>query len=427
MVRIACGLSAHVHPLKALEQAVDQCREGLHGAQTDLAIIFFTSHHLEAARAIAYALKRRLGPRVLLGVSARSVLCSEREVENSPAVSLFTASLPGVELHPFRGEALMSAASSADADALRAAAGFGPAHRATILLADPTSVPLNTVLPAMAAARVAPRHGAPRGLPPIVGGIASASTEPGKNALIFGEEVLRQGCVGVSLSGRLRVDALVSQGCRPVGPPLVVTGGRGQIVTGLGGRPALQTLSEVLDTLDDHGKQLMQRGGLFIGRAVSEYKERFGRDDFVIRPVLGVDRNSEAIAVGDLLRIGQTVQLHVRDAETAHEDLEMLLDIQRLHGPPAGALLFSCNGRGNRLFGKPDHDATAVARAFVRSRPGEETAKPGSQIPGDPAILPLAGFFAAGEIGPLGDEVFVHGHTACAAFFRGIPPNTADV
>src|SRR5262249_1994103 len=153
--------------------------------------------------------------------------------------------------------------------------------------------------------------------------------------------------------------------------------GKGQIITALGGRPALQAISEAVEGLDAQGKKLLERGGLFVGRAVSEYRARFGRDDFLIRPILRVDTNSEAIAVGDLLRVGQTIQLHVRDAATAHEDLEMLLDVQRLHEPAAGALLFTCSGRGRRFFDIPDHDAAAVAKAFVRPRPGEEEAKGG--------------------------------------------------
>jgi small ligand-binding sensory domain FIST len=118
----------------------------------------------------------------------------------------------------------------------------------------------------------------------------------------------------------------------------------------------------------------------------------------------------------------------VRDAETAHEDLEMLLDKQRLHEPATGALLFTCNGRGRRMFSSSDHDACAVARTFVRPRPGEHEAKGGTTIPpSGHAAMPVAGFFAGGEIGPLGDEIFVHGHTACAAFFRPVPPNIPDV
>lgn len=429
MLRLACGLSGHVHPVKAVEQVTEQCAAGLGGAKADLVMVFFSPHHVEAARAIGYALRRRMNPQVLLGVSAEAVLAGEREVEDAPAISLFAASLPGVDLHIFRTEMLMNFVSSGDSTGLAAAAGFTPAARASIILADPFSVPFNTLLPALAAIRPPPRNepGGIRGpRMPIVGGLASSARQPGGNTLLLDDQLLHEGGVGVTLSGRVRVDTIVSQGCRAVGPPMIVTGGKGQIISSLGGRSALKAITEVVESLDHHGAKLMQRGGLFIGRAVDEYKSRFGRDDFLMRPILSVDRASESVAVGDLLRVGQTVQLHVRDAETAHEDLQMLLDKQRLHEPAAGALLFTCNGRGRRMFDVPDHDASTVARTFASPNPGEQQARGGEPINHPAQTIPVAGFMAGGEIGPLGDGVFVHGQTAVAAFFRSVPP-PADV
>jgi small ligand-binding sensory domain FIST len=323
---------------------------------------------------------------------------------------------------------LMNFVSSGDPRGLAAAAGFSPSTRATIILADPFSVPFNALLPALSAVR--PPAGETGGIraprAPIVGGMASSAREPGGNTLLLDDQLLHEGGVGVTLSGRLGVDAIVSQGCRAVGPPMIVTGGKGQIISSLAGRSALKAITDVVESLDQHGTQLMQRGGLFLGRAVDEYKSRFGRDDFLIRPILSVDRASESVAIGDLLRVGQTVQLHVRDAETAREDLQMLLDKQRLHDPAAGALLFTCNGRGKRMFDAPDHDATAVARTFSLPNPGEQQARGGSTINTPPDTIPVAGFMAWGEIGPLGDGVFVHGQTAVAAFFRSTP-HPADV
>jgi small ligand-binding sensory domain FIST len=269
-----------------------------------------------------------------------------------------------------------------------------------LLLADPFSVPMNALLPALSRARPAPaaasdaRATAKRA--PIIGGLASAAAKAGGNVMLFNDTIFRAGGVGVSLRGNIRVDSLVSQGCRAFGPPYVVTGGKGQIITSLGGKPALQALAEAIETLDEQGKKLLQRG-IFIGRAITEYKARFGRDDFLIRGVIGVDKNTEALAVAELLRIGQTIQFHLRDAETASEDLGMLLDVQRLYDPPAGALLFTCNGRGTRMFSQPDHDAAAVATAF--------------------GSLPLAGFLAQGELGPIGKQNFVHGFTASVGLF----------
>ncbi len=275
---------------------------------------------------------------------------------------------------------------------------------------------------------------------PILGGMASLGRRPDTNVFILNDELSINGGVGVSLSGAIDVAAVVSQGCRPIGTPLVVTACRKQLLHGLAGRPALEVLAEIVSSLNEHERELLRTRGLFLGRAVNEYKERFGRGDFLIRNVIGIDKRAAlnafggddvegeegvssggargggkgvggAIAVAELLRIGQTVQFHVRDEQTADEDLALLLDGQKLYDPPAGALLFTCNGRGRELFGEPHHDARAIARAFsptAGSMPSEARAP----------SLPLAGFFAAGEIGPIGDDVFVHGQTACIALFR---------
>jgi small ligand-binding sensory domain FIST len=94
------------------------------------------------------------------------------------------------------------------------------------------------------------------------------------------------------------------------------------------------------------------------------------------------------------------VQFHIRDADAADEDLRQLLAMQRekRSGVPGGALLFSCNGRGTRLFSKPNHDAGVI----------QDLCGP----------LPLAGFFAQGELGPVGGRNYIHGFTASVALFE---------
>jgi len=114
-----------------------------------------------------------------------------------------------------------------------------------------------------------------------------------------------------------------------------------------------------------------------------------------------VPTTREGIAITDFLKVGQTVQFHVRDEQSADEDLRSLLTHERGVRPDAsvrGALLFSCNGRGSRLFSQPDHDVTLVRDAF--------------------GPIPVAGFFAMGEIGPIGGQNFLHGYTASVALFE---------
>jgi small ligand-binding sensory domain FIST len=452
-LKISAGVSGHLDAAMAAEYAANRCAESLattpHGvaATTDLAMVFLSMHHADAAGTIAQVVQKRLGPKVLIGCTSEAVIGGEIEMENSPGVSIFAASMPGVNVHAFCTDDLPlpreanphgQPVDGGEADAANAhidpepfakAAGIVADHRATFLLADPFSVPLNALLPLMAAARNQATGHTPdpnyagsllRRSSPIIGGLASGSNKPLGNALVFNDRVLRSGGVGVSLSGKVRVDSLVSQGCRPIGPTLIVTGCKGQMITHLGGRPALDALEEILDSLGPAMRERLRRG-LFIGRAINEYKDRFGRDDFLIRHVIGVDKEHRFIAVADLLRVGQTIQFHVRDALTAGEDLALLLDMQKLYEPPAGVLLFTCNGRGTRLFERPHHDAAAFSRAFAPPTTGEQQAKGGTPIPAPSGGVPLAGFFCAGEIGPVGDGVFVHGQTACAALFRPMP------
>ncbi|HYE03623.1 MAG TPA: FIST N-terminal domain-containing protein [Phycisphaerales bacterium] len=437
---MAAGLSDHRSAVRAAEHACERCAAGLGsragGGPADLVVLLLSHHHLEAAQAIATIVRKRLATRCLIGVSASAVLGGGIELEETPGVSLLAMVAPGVRVKAFRLDELDRPRSGniESYENLALGAGIGPEHRGTILLADPFSVAMNTLLPALSrlrsergrrrAGRTAGTDEAAPGVGPILGGLASAARKPGGNVLILNDEVTRRGGVGVSLSGGIRVDSLVSHGCRPFGPIFVVTGAKGQIVTTLSGRPALQALHEAIESLSEQARQLL-RNHVFLGRAINEYKPRFGRGDFLVRHLIGVDQDTGAVVVADLVRVGQTVQFHLRDPATADEDLGLLLDGQKLHDPPLGALLFTCNERGRSLFSTPHHDAAAVTRAFGPEPTAEDRARAGVAIgpegpegPRGGRGVPLAGFFAAGEIGPVGDEVFLHGHTASLAIFR---------
>jgi small ligand-binding sensory domain FIST len=195
------------------------------------------------------------------------------------------------------------------------------------------------------------------------------------------------------------VQSIVSQGCRPIGSTFVVTKAEQNVLFELGGKPALARLEETYAGLSERDRQLI-RQGLHLGFVMDEYKSSFSRGDFLIANVLGADRDTGAMAIGHLIRTGQTVQFHVRDAQTADEDLRHLLAEDRPAGlsPPGGALLFTCNGRGTRLFSEPNHDS-----GLLRELCGP---------------IPTAGFFAQGELGPVGGRNYIHGFTASIALFE---------
>ena len=359
------------------------------GDRVDVVFLFFTADHRDDAEAIVERVWLELDPQAVVGVCGEGVIGGDAEVERKPGLALLAASMPGVRLHTFhfRGDDWHDVLE--DDDALRERAGIGPETRATVAFGDPFTTPINQVLTAF--------DRAAKGIP-LVGGMASAARQPGGNVLVRNDTVLIDGMVGVSLSGELEVETVVSQGCRPVGRPFVVTRAHDNVIDQLGGKPALEALRETVNTLPEAERQRLSNG-LFVGRAINEYREAWGRGDFLVRNVMGVDQEAGSLAVTDYVRVGQTVQFYVRDAATADEDLALLLEGQvKSDRPPAGGLLFSCNGRGQRMFEEKCHDVGAARKAMPKT--------------------PVAGFFAAGELGPVGGRNFIHGHTASFALFR---------
>lgn len=355
----------------------------------DVAFVFISGEHVAKAAEIGARIYGQLEPEVLIGVTAEGVIGFDREVERSSAVAVMAGQWPGVRMKPFHVGAEEWRDLLTDPEALRERFGYGEEGRAIIAFGDPFTTPTRQILAvvndAMAGA-------------PIVGGMASAAREPLGNALLLNDEAHVEGMVGLTIAGPVGVETVVSQGCRPIGNRFVITRAKENRIEQLGGRPALEVLAETLHSLPEPDQQLL-RSGLFLGRVINEYREDFTRGDFLIRNVIGMDQERGSLAVTDYVRPGQTVQFQVRDAASATEDLVDLLGPQQ-YDPPAGALLFSCNGRGTRLFPKACHDIGA-AKGLM------------------PAT-PVAGFFAAGEFGPVGNQNFIHGHTASFAMFRPI-------
>ena len=379
MSAFAAGLSEHPDAAMAVGEAVGQVIEGLADsgseppAPPDLALLFVTPHHLGAVGDIAAAVREALRPRTLLGCAAIAIVGGSREVEQAPAVSLWAGRTGPVT--PFH----LQMSATPDGQSFTGWPDDIPDDAsALLLLADPFTLPADELLQRMANDRP--------GLP-VVGGLASAAQQPGGNKMVIDDRIVSQGAVGAFLGSGVQAATVVSQGCRPVGNPFVVTRAERNVVFELAGRPALDRLQEVAGSLSEDDRELMAEL-VQLGRVIDENKTEFGRGDFLVRSVIGADPESGALAVGDLVEVGSTAQFQVRDARSADEDLRHLVS-----GKSAdGALLFTCNGRGIRLFGTPDHDAGVLSETL--------------------AGVPVAGMFCAGELGPIGGRNFLHGFTA---------------
>jgi len=373
-VPFAAALSEHPLATHAVGEVVGEVLDRL-GEEPDLAILFVSAAHTGAIEDIARAVRTLLRPRVLVGCTAGTVVGGDREVEDHVALSLWAGRIPSVEAHR------LSAVRTGDGLAITgfpAADELPPDAEVLIVLADPYSFPAEEFLDGV-------REQVGVDLP-VIGGLASAARGPGGNRLVVDDEILVEGAVVVAIGG-VDVTTVVSQGCRPIGDPMVVTSGQGSLIHELAGRNALERVQSVLRALPPDDVQLAQQG-LHVGRVIDERKPEFEQGDFLIRDVLGADRATGAVAVGDEIEVGATVQLQVRDAVSADEDLRDLLANQDADG----ALLFTCNGRGTHLFGVEDHDARLLSDALDRA--------------------PIAGMSCAGELGPVGGRSFLHGFTA---------------
>ena len=348
----------------------------------DLAVAFVRPPDSASITPIIEAVRQAIPARHFLACTAESVVAAGREIEDEAATALLVGSMPGVQIDPLPDLAALLKDGEAAAAQLRGAA-------AVIALVDPFTVQTEQLAERMN--ELAPGV-------PLIGGVASWAHTAGENRLANDEAIADRGVVGVALRGAVDVSVVVSQGCRPVGSPRTVTAVRGNIISQLDGERPLDVLRQVFSEAAEKDQELM-RTGVMLGHAISSDERDWGRGGFLIRGLMGADAGSGALAVTGSVSVNDTVQFHVRDAATAQEDLELLLTPQAFESEAAGALLFTCNGRGARMYGRPDGDISMVRQAL------------GSTVP-------VSGFFCGGELGPIGGANFVHGYTASLVIFR---------
>ena len=381
-MRIGVGVSTARDAQEAAVVATEHARGELAGEAPSLAVLLGSRSHTGKAADILKAVQETVGPPALIGCIAQAVVAGSHEIEDEAAVAVWLAS--GLAAETFQLDFIRT-----DSGGLLAGYRFErSAHDLYLLMPDPYTFPsnllvehLNTDLPGTT----------------VVGGVVSGGLGPGNTRLFRDRDVLTSGAVGVRVPGVHSVP-IVSQGCRPIGHPYVITGADGALVTELGGRPPLQRLRETVAGLQPEEQELVSHG-LQIGIVVDEHLAVPGQGDFMIRGLLGADPSTGAIEIGEAVEVGGTVQFQIRDAAGADKDLRLAVERAgaQLAGRPAGALLFTCNARGRRMFGVADHDASTIEELL--------------------GGIPLAGFFAAGEIGPIAGRNALHGFTASMALF----------
>ncbi|MCP4896976.1 MAG: hypothetical protein GY906_08365 [bacterium] len=380
-----------------LRCAVEEVREATHVAldsyPADLVLAFVSATHRQTWDVLPKLLHEAFPAAEIVGCSGGGTIGSGQEVEDRPSLALMSATLPDISVRRFVADPRELSDRYAETDFWEERTGVTSLDTATmIIFPDPFSCDAESLVHGLNAAY-------PRAT--VVGGLASGGQQAGDNVLISGGEARSSGVVGLALSGSFAVDTIVAQGCRPIGNPMFVTSCDGHLLFEIDGQRPTEVLNELFTSLPERDQDLL-RYSLFLGLVMEEGCTQYNHGDFLVRNVLGLDSDTNALIVGAELRQGQVIQFHLRDEQTSRDDLQQMLDsYSASHStPPDGAVLFSCLGRGKHLYGISNHDSTALLNAVGK--------------------IPLAGFFCNGEIGPVQGVSFVHGYTSVVALFRSL-------
>ncbi len=394
----ASAVSEHRFLKYAAAECAIELKSALGDDTPDLVIAFVSAHHAARYDELPQLVENLLGECVLVGCSAGGVIGAGREIEHRPGLSLAAAVMPDTVIEPFHFTNERLPDGDAPPTEWERLTGASSTQTPDFLLfSDPFSMRGEDLLMGF-------DYAYPAGAK--IGGLASGGQSPGANALYLGSETYRAGAVGVALSGNVTVDTVVAQGCRPIGQRMQITGCERNMLTELDGHATFNILRELFQQMDERDKELAQHS-LFLGVVMDELEDDPQLGDFLIRNILGVDARMGALAVGEMLKEGQIVQFHLRDAETSSQDLDAMLSqyvAEGVRAKGAGALLFQCLGRGEYLYGRPDHDTD-----MFRDKVGD---------------IPLTGFFCNGEIGQVGGSTYLHGYTSSFGIFR--PKSISD-
>ena len=368
---------------EAIAEACSGARSELAGVEPDLVVTFASPQFGSGLTHLPERLSEQFGGAVVLGCTGGGIIGDGREIEDAAALSISTASLPDVDITPLR-------------------LGTTPDEWSSHVPVDPDSEPSFILLPepfTCNAEQLIRWFDAAFPNAVKIGGIASGAASAGGHSLFIGKRTFTDGAVGVALCGNVAVESVVAQGCRPIGIPMFATRSESNFVLELDGQPALGVLQNLFESLSPEDQALF-RHSLFLGIVMRDAQQSYDRGDFLIRNIVGTDVERGAVAVAAHVDANQVVQFHLRDALTSAEDLDAALSRERasMDGPLGGALLFSCLGRGKRLYGAPDRDSAMFHGHF--------------------GGVPLGGFFCNGEIGPVQGRTFLHGYTASFGLFR---------
>ena len=390
--------------LPSLEAAVadlaQQLRQAGQRQPADLALVFCSTAYATDLQRLMPLLLQAIASEHWLGCVGGGVVGTDaegapHELEQQPAISVTLLNLPDCRLQLFQLEGGrlpdLDGPSQPWIDWVGAEADGG---HSMLLFVDPGCPAINDLISGL-------DYAYPEAAK--VGGIAGQHNAS-HGSLLFDDRVV-EGAVGCLISGAWRLDPVVAQGCRPIGPVFEVEQAERNVVQRLShgtqqGTP-VACLQTILEELSPKERELV-RHSLFLGVAKNSFQLSSSGEPpqdsaFLVRNLIGVDPRTGSVAVGERMRVGQRVQFQLRDADASRQEQRQLLERQQQRQPaPLAALLFACLGRGEGLYGAPDGDVTALRQQF--------------------AAVPVAGAFCNGEIGPVAGATHLHGYTASWGF-----------
>ena len=364
--------------------------------EPNLVVVFASPKNVNLLQDLNKIIDNKFTDCTILGCSGLGIIGSGQELEKNDGIAMAAATLPDVTVTPFH----ISSNNLPDGDAppkeWESLVGVTrESNPEFILLGDPFSSQCENLLMGL-------DYAFPGST--IIGGLSSGGQQPGLNSLFLNSDTFSEGVVGAALSGNIKIDTIVAQGCKPIGEPMRITRCNRNLLEGIDDKPPFEVLKNLFSGLSESDQRLFNHS-LFLGIVMDPFNETPRIGDFLIRNILGGDEASNRLIVGSNLKEGQIIQFHLRDSITSSENLQQMLstyspDISDIP-EGSGALLFSCLGRGQYLYEEPNHDSNAFSETV--------------------GGLPLTGFFCNGEIGPVGASTFLHGYTSA---FGIIKPKT---
>ena len=378
-----------------LQTSIEKCRREIVeelGQPPDLLIAFVSSEFSEDYESVTQLRTELADNGVLIGCCGNGIIGAGREIEHRPGFALAAATLPNISLHPFHITDTQIPDGDDLPDIWEQLVGLKAIEQPNfIILSDPFSIRISNLVQGL-------DYAFPNNT--TIGGIASGGHRPGGNILYLNDGIIREGAIGLAITGDAKIDTIVAQGCKPIGEPLRITQCDRNLLKEINGSSPFEILGSLYSILDENERKLFEHS-LFIGMVMDPFNDNPTMGDFLIRNILGADNDKNIITVGELLREGQIIQFHLRDSKASSDDLRNLLTSAKkseLRVDECGALLFSCLGRGSYLFGKADHDTN-----MFKEHMGE---------------IPLTGFFCNGEIGPVAGNTYIHGYTSSIGIIR---------